>query len=134
MCEKCEAKIKGLTMKKKRRGIRGLNTNGLLSTGKNLAATFGGYYAADYLTESVDFLKSNDVTDGVIKVGTALGAGLIPMVAKSDMAMSGVLGWGLHGVKKLINSFATDAAKPFVHGNSWDSYDRNAATSNGKRI
>jgi hypothetical protein len=131
MCKECEATIKGLKMKK-RRSIRGLTSNGLLTMGKNIGASFVGYYGADMLTENIDFMKENDVTDGLVKVGGALGLSMIPALQRSDMGMSALVGFGLHGVKKLINSFAKEG-ESYVHGNGWDSYDRPNQTAANKR-
>ena len=134
-CTSCEAAVKGWKManKKRKRHIRGLDASGMIGAAKNLGAGFGGYYAADMVTENVDFLKSNAMIDGGIKVGSALLSSAIPMVRNSDTLTSVALGWGVHGVKKLVNSIKAD----FVHGTngggykSWDSYDGNQMAANG---
>ncbi len=131
MCKQCEAKIKGLAMKK-RRSIKGLTGDGVLSTAKNIGAGFVGYYGADMLTENIDFMKENDVTDGLVKVGGALAASMIPAVAASDMGMSALVGFGVHGLKKLINSFAKEG-ETYVNGGGWDNYDRPNQTAANKR-
>ena len=132
MCKECEATIKGLKMKK-RRSIKGLTGNGVLTMGKNIGAAFVGYYGADMLTENISFMKENDVTDGLVKIGGALAGSMIPMVASSDMGMSALVGFGLHGAKKLINSFAKEG-EVYVHGSgNWDNFDRSNQTAANKR-
>lgn len=133
MCKECEAKIKGLfSMKKgKKRAIRGLDAAGMLNTAKSVGAGFAGYYAADYATESIDFLKANLMTDGLVKVGSALGLSAIPQVSNNDMATSAIIGWGIQGVKQIVNSFVPAGKAPYVAGYAdWDSYDKNQHGAN----
>lgn len=133
MCKECEAKIKGLFKmgKTKKRAIRGLDAAGMLSTAKSVGAGFVGYYAADYATENVEFLKANLMTDGLVKVGSALGLSAIPQVANSDMASAGIIGWGIQGIKQIVNSFTPEGKPPYVAGYAdWDSYDKNQHGAN----